>query len=201
MTAHETVDARSEKRAALLRSLGEQVETLKASEGWLAWMETAARFHKYSFSNLMLIASQRPDATQVAGFQTWKSLGRQVRKGEKGIAFFAPCPVKRVDAETGEEARRLFFRVVHVFDIAQTDGADLPALAWPVLADGPEGLYDDLVGVAEHLGLTVATTDTSPSGARGWFDPSARRVTIVDAYPLASRARTLLHELAHALDT
>src|SRR5439155_14162610 len=195
------VDPRSEKRAQLLSQLGQQVETLKASEGWLAWLETAAKFHRYSVGNQLMILSQRPDATRVAGFQTWKSLGRQVRKGEKGLAIFAPMSVRKVDDETGEEKRSLFFKVVHVFDIAQTDGEALPALAWPVLADGPEGLYDDLVGVAEHLGLTVATTDTSPSGARGWFDPSARRVTIVDAYPLASRARTLLHELAHALDT
>src|SRR5713226_5970820 len=112
MTATNTVD-RSEKHTALLRSLGQQVETLKASEGWIAWLETAAKFHRYSFGNLMLIASQRPDATQVAGFHTWKSLGRQVRKGEKGIAIFAPMSVRKVDDETGEEQRRLFFRIVH----------------------------------------------------------------------------------------
>src|SRR5205085_3732183 len=133
---------------------------LKASEGWQAWMETAARFHKYSFSNLMLIASQRPDATQVAGFQTWKSLGRQVRKGEKGIAIFAPISVRKVDDESGEESRRLFFRIVHVFDVSQTDGEDLPTLAWPMLEDRPTGLYEDLIGVAERLSLDVTTTDT-----------------------------------------
>ena len=49
-----------------------------------------ARFHRYSFSNVLLIHSQCPDATHVAGFHTWRRLGRHVRKGEKGIIIFAP---------------------------------------------------------------------------------------------------------------
>ena len=201
MTASTKVDPRSEKRAQLLSQLGQQVETLKASEGWLAWLETAAKFHRYSVGNQLMILSQRPDATRVAGFQTWKSLGRQVRKGEKGLAIFAPMSVRKVDDETGEEKRSLFFKVVHVFDASQTDGEELPELTWPVLADGSEGLADELVSVAEGLGFSVTLTTTSPSGARGWFDPRERRITIVDTYPMGSRARTMLHELAHALDS
>jgi antirestriction protein ArdC len=200
MDATQTVDARNEKRTQLLAQLAQQVESLKASEGWTAWMETAAKFHRYSLGNQLLILRQRPDASQVAGFQTWKSLGRHVRKGEKGIAIFAPCPVKRVDDETGEEERRLFFRIVHVFDMAQTDGADLPTMSWPLLADGPAGLFDELRAVAERLSLRVTITDASPSGARGWYEPGARSITIVNAFPAASMARTMLHELGHALD-
>ena len=43
----------------------------------------------------MLIALQRPEATHVAGYNKWKELGRQVKKGEKGIAILAPCTYKR----------------------------------------------------------------------------------------------------------
>jgi hypothetical protein len=38
----------------------------------------------------MLIASQNPTATHVAGFHTWHKLGRFVKKGEKGILILAP---------------------------------------------------------------------------------------------------------------
>jgi antirestriction protein ArdC len=123
-----------------------------------------------------------------------------VRRGEKGIAIFAPCRVRKIDDETGEEESRLYFKVVHVFDVSQTEGDELPTMEWPVLVDGPTGLFDDLVDVARRLGLSVATTDSSPNGARGWYEPSEHRITIVDGYPAASRARTMLHELGHAFD-
>ena len=43
------------------------------------------RFRRYSPRNLLLILRQRPDAKHVAGFHTWRKLGRAVRRGERGI--------------------------------------------------------------------------------------------------------------------
>ena len=54
------------------------------SEKLREYLGAMARFHRYSLHNIMLIASQRPDATHVAGFQTWKRLGRYVKQGAKG---------------------------------------------------------------------------------------------------------------------
>ena len=77
---------------ALKKITTDALDTLAAlldeghSEQLTALLKTMARFHKYSWHNVALIASQRPTATRVAGFQTWRSLGRFVRKGEKGIA-------------------------------------------------------------------------------------------------------------------
>ena len=62
------------------------------SDQLTALLKTMARFHKYSWHNVCLIASQRPTATRVAGFQTWRTMGRFVRKGERGIAIMAPRP-------------------------------------------------------------------------------------------------------------
>jgi antirestriction protein ArdC len=88
-----------------------------------------ARFHSYSAGNTLLIWSQMPEATHVAGFHKWKDLGRQVRKGEKGIVILAPI-VRRIATKTEEEEERLFgFKTAHVFDISQTAGKDLPAFA------------------------------------------------------------------------
>jgi uncharacterized protein YjlB len=100
---------RAEYRQAKRTEQREQVEratrALLSSNGWRAWAETRATFHEYSMGNCMLIAMQRPDATQVAGFKAWQSLGRQVRKGEHGIRIMAPMVVKQRDAvgETDED--------------------------------------------------------------------------------------------------
>lgn len=63
------------------------VESLESgrSEVLVQYLAAMGRFHHYSFGNVMLIARQRPDATHVAGFRTWNSLGRFVNKGQRGI--------------------------------------------------------------------------------------------------------------------
>jgi hypothetical protein len=76
----------------------------------------AARFDGYSPRNAHLIGMQRPGATDVRGFQEWRKHGRQVRKGEKGIAILAPI----VKGE-GEDAAMVGARIAYVFDVAQTD--------------------------------------------------------------------------------
>src|SRR4249919_499435 len=85
-------------------------------------LKTMARFHKYSWHNVCLIASQRPTATRVAGFHTWRALGRVVRKGEKGIAILAPIVGRREPESASDNARTVVgFRAAYVFDIEQTE--------------------------------------------------------------------------------
>ena len=66
------------------------VRSIVTGDEWRAMLDVAARFHTYSPNNVWLILAQRRDATRVAGFHTWRKLGRQVRKGERGIAILAP---------------------------------------------------------------------------------------------------------------
>src|SRR4030088_3306303 len=108
------------------------------SEVLTTYLGAMAKFHTYSFGNVMLIARQKPDATNVAGLRTWNSLGRFVRRGEKGILILAPMVGSKrksvVEETTGEEeekntqAQLYGFRAVYVFDISQTEGQDLPTL-------------------------------------------------------------------------
>ena len=103
------------------------------SETLREYLAAMARFHRYSLHNIMLIASQRPEATHVAGFQTWKQLGRFVKKGAKGILILAPVLLRK-DTQSdnrAEETERsvMRFRAVYVFDVADTDGSPLPELA------------------------------------------------------------------------
>ena len=82
--------ANADKLSALHDRLAEQVAALRSGEDWRRWLDVAHRFHTYSFNNTLLIWAQRPQATAVAGFQAWKTLGRQVDKGERGIQILAP---------------------------------------------------------------------------------------------------------------
>jgi hypothetical protein len=151
----------TDKLRAAHDKLQDAVAEIASGDDWKRMLKVASKFHRYSFNNHLMIFLQRPDAMVVAGFNRWKSLGRFVKKGEKGIAIFAPCRYKtKVETDAGEEQtvqQIRGFRVVHVFDISQTEGDDLPDLdaVRPKLldADAPEGIWDALVAQAEAAGL------------------------------------------------
>jgi antirestriction protein ArdC len=182
------------------------IEHLVHGEDWQRFLDTARRFRAYSLNNLLLIYTQRPDATRVAGYRTWQSLGRQVRRGEQGIAILAPCtyrPTGDNDEQTDTPTRLLRgFKVVHVFDIDQTDGDPLPAP--PVhLLDGDDSgqVTDRLAAAIEAHGFTF-TRGPMPAGhqdANGVTDYTTRAVTVRDDLAAAQQAKTTAHELAHVL--
>lgn len=216
---------RTDDKAALLDQLGDQVEILKSSAGWQAWLDFSSRLHTYSFRNTMLIHMQREDATVVmpygnkAGTSGWLSVGRQVRKGETSIKIFAPVLVKLTKDEAADHAtettgtgRKLVgFKLVSVFDVSQTDGAELPkspATMWrDALAES--GTLDTAAltmvkAAAATLDRRVILEDpTLPrphDGALGWYERGTTDVHIVDT-DNAHLVATLVHELAHSLDT
>ena len=76
------------------------------SEVLTQYLGAMARFHTYSFGNVMLIARQKPDASNVAGIRTWNSLGRFVKRGEKGILILAPMVGKKRTQNEGAEQTR-----------------------------------------------------------------------------------------------
>src|SRR5712692_1413620 len=102
------------------------------SETLTQYLAAIGRFHRYSLRNVMLIASQKPAATHVAGFHTWHKLGRFVMKGEKGILILAPIVRQKSESAeqngTDESSTAVGFRAAYVFDISQTDGQELPEI-------------------------------------------------------------------------
>ena len=187
----------------LLDQLNEKVETLRTSAGWQLWLEFAGRFREYSLHNQLLILMQRPDASRVAGYKTWQSLGRQVNKGERGIGIFAPM-TRRVEHDDGESTSILSgFRVVRVFDVSQTSGDELPTIDLPEIEGGSEENFGVLVATAaaEELSLQQEQESSEWDGARGWINHDERTITLIDfGQGLDSLTRTLLHELAHYCD-
>lgn len=140
-------------RRELIDKLERGFQQAQTSEEYLSYLRTVSRFHKYSISNTMLIWLQFPDASHVAGFHTWLSLGRHVRKGEKGIRIFAPIPYRKtiatLDEGTGtaeeEEISGLRFRAVSVFDISQTEGDGLPEPPVTLLSGDDTSLWECLL--------------------------------------------------------
>src|SRR5882724_3405676 len=73
------------------------------SEALSSYLTAISQFHNYSFQNILLIASQRPTATRVAGIRSWNELGRRVRRGEKGIMIFAPMIGYKRTSDDGQD--------------------------------------------------------------------------------------------------
>lgn len=201
----ETKVSRADRLKAAHDRLQEAVAEIASGDDWKRMLQVVSKFHRYSFNNHLMIFMQRPDATVVAGFNHWKSLGRFVKKGEKGIAIFAPCKYKTlVEDQSGEESS-LFqvrgFRVVYVFDISQTEGEDLPDLdaVRPKLldADAPAGIWDALVEHADSIGFEV--TRGQRGTEKGFCDFGAKLISVRSDVSAAQAVKTLIHELGHAL--
>jgi hypothetical protein len=196
--------SREDRVAALIEELHDGVALLTTTDGWLRFLDTAARFHRYSFWNTVAILCQRPDATRVAGYQAWRRLDRQVRRGERGIRILAPCTYRVQDEGNADDPGRLVlrgWRVATVFDLAQTDGEPLPEPPVTILDGGaPAGLRDQLAALIRTDGyeFTVAPMPTgTPAGALGVTDHATRHVTVRNDLPDAQKAKTTAHELAH----
>lgn len=169
------------------------------SERLTALLKTMARFHKYSWHNVFLIAAQRPTATRVAGFQAWRSLGRCVRRGEKGIAILAPIITRRAADEFAEDAEAVTkgvvgFRAVHVFDIAQTEGDSLPEIAQ---ASGEPG--DRLAALRAAITTSGIAVEYAADldGALG--TSTGGRIQVLNGLSPAEELMVLAHEWAHEL--
>ena len=193
MTAAEKSGA--DRLAALHAQLTQAVEDLAGSDAWHRMLQIAARMPTYSPSNVLLIAVQRPDATRVAGFGAWKQLGRNVLKGEKGIAILAPCLYRgRADDKdpnppahgAGDQPDRPApalrgFRIVHVFDVSQTDGQPLPdvnpaQLSWE--AQRPPNCGSDSQPSLRQTGSrSNAATATEPTGTPTSMTESSESAT------------------------
>ncbi|TWU37521.1 hypothetical protein Q31b_43090 [Novipirellula aureliae] len=158
-------------------------------------LEVTARFHRYSFNNVMLIYKQCPEATLVAGFHTWKKQGRWVRSGESGIAILAPLTKRKEDDnEREEDSLVMGFRIVYVFDVSQTDGDALMEEA-PILGDPGRNL-SALLNVYRDLEIKVHLTKL-PGTVQGYSLGGEVRVS--DDLDDISLFRVLSHELAHEL--
>jgi len=166
------------------------------SDALLKYVECLSRFHQYSWRNCMLIAAQKPDATHVAGFRKWLELKRYVRKGEKGIAILAPMTYrKKVEDDNGDEKTETCirgFKVVHIFDVSQTEGEDLPEFAG--INGEPGERLAELEALISRAGIGLRY-EPLPHGTGGYSAKGA--IVVAEGLDDAERFAVLAHELAH----
>lgn len=180
------------------------IEQLEAghSDALTAYLTAMSRFHNYSFGNVLEIARQMPTATRVAGFWTWKNLGRSVNSGAKGIRILAPIVgVKRKkDSEaekdiTTQNTRALLgFRNAYVFDISQTNGIDLPTIE-RTSGDPGEGI-ERLAAFVKSQGIQLVY---NPKIAPALGISYGGRIAILPGQTKAEEFSTLVHETAHEM--
>ncbi|TAK30919.1 MAG: hypothetical protein EPO21_18435 [Chloroflexota bacterium] len=192
-------DSSPKGKPDVLSRLEQAVGEIHDSETFRRYLDVQSRFHHYSWGNVALILTQQPDATLVAGYNTWLRLHRYVRKGEQGIRIIVPMRRKQ-DPDTPDEEVRVFFGTGVVFDISQTEGEELPGIEVPELhGDFHEGieLYDSLIAFANHSGASVrVATEDLKAGTMGYYLPHQKSIVLRPAEPL-QMVKTLAHEVAH----
>ena len=206
-----------ERITEITQQLEEGIQSLFESAAYKTWLDTMSRFHDYSLNNTLLIASQKPDATLVAGYTAWqKTFGRQVNKGEKAIRILAPAPYKRkaevdkVDPKTGEilknpdgssakETKEIVvpaFKVVSVFDVSQTEGRELPTLGVNELT-GDVVQYENFLEALKMSCPVPVDFEQIATGAKGYFHTVENRIALQEDMSQAQTIKTLIHEMSH----
>lgn len=211
-----------EERAAEVEALAEQlndaVSELTTGEVWVGMLRVAARFTRYSPTNVLLLwmqAEQRGVAlSRVAGYRAWQAMGRQVVKGARSFAVRAPVRRRLTMEEAAERARSGLrpafdpdgrpalvvrgFRLERVFRYEDTEGEPLPDApeVGYVAGDTPAGAWDALAGLVARVGYRL-TAEAEDGDTRGHTNFTQRIVNVDPRYQLAERVHILVHELGH----
>lgn len=176
------------------------VKNVFTSENFVNYLKFSAMFHTYSVNNRILIFLQRPTASYVAGFNAWKKMGRTVKKGEHGIRILAPHARKRqeVDPETGDELEIKFttFSVTYVFDVSQTEGAEIPKICHEL--DGDVNDYESMLNAIKSLSPVPITFEQITNGSKGYYNRADKRIAIKEGMSQLATIKTALHEITHA---
>ena len=202
-TAEEKKAYYAEQKKAVEESLVNGVKTCYTSGNFRHYLDTISQFHSYSINNCMLIAMQCPNPTYIAGFNDWKKkFKRTVKAGEKAIRILAPITVKfkteEVDDEGNKEEKTIEFRrfkLVPVFDYAQTEGEELPTICKPLTASVKD--FESLKSALENIAGIPVTYEPINSGANGYYSKAEGKIVIKAGMPEAQTIKTLIHEIAH----
>ena len=212
----------SEKPADKLKEITDRLEQgikeLFDSDRYKEYLRVMSKFHNYSFNNTLLIAMQKPDASLVAGFQSWKNnFKRNVVKGEKGIKILAPSPFKirqemeKIDPETqkpviGADGKPVkeekeitipAFKVVSVFDVSQTEGKELPDITVDMLTGDVEH-FKDVFAALEKTSPVPIGFEKIEGNSHGYYHLEEKRIAIDEGMSELQTIKTAIHEIAHA---
>ena len=198
--------AQTDKMKQTLDKLEAGVREFYTSEKFITYLQVMSRFHNYSLNNQILIAAQMPEATIVAGYNSWmRNFDRHVKRGEKSITILAPMKVKikidtdRRDADgkvIQEERETIKFRPVSVFDVSQTEGKPLPQIISELTGDVSR--YEQLLDAARQAAPYPIEIGVVEGSAKGWCNFTQEKIIIKEGMSEAQTLKTAFHETAHA---
>ena len=211
----ESRDKRADELHQITDKLEKGVKDVFQSDKYKQFLNVMAKFPRYSVNNTMLIMMQRPDAQLCQSFTGWKQMGRYVKKGEKGISILAPAPYKieREQIKLDDKGRPVFdadgepvkekvevtiraFKVVKTFDLAQTDGKELPMIGPNELVGSIDG-YPKLLQALQEISPVPVSFELIDGGAKGYYNLENKSIVIQDGMSEVQTIKTLLHEMAH----
>lgn len=193
----------NEKIKKVYQKLVEGVQNFRNTDEYIKFLKFTKKIHNYSFSNQVLIFNQFEDATRVAGYKTWQSLGRKVISGSKGIQIMYPMPYKRKikvkDNDTGDETEQehefLTFRPTYVFDVSQTEGEELPVLKKTLDTNNKKDLFEKL---KKFCTIPIKYLELS-NGRHGYYHSKEKYIALKKDLSIDDMTSVLLHELTHFL--
>ena len=207
-----------ERVAELVGKLEQGLKEVFESDKYKDYLNTMAKFHNYSLNNSLLIHQQMPEATLVAGFNSWaKNFDRHIKKGSKGIKIIAPAPytIKKeqplIDMRTKQpilnadgtakttevEVKVPAFKVTTVFDISQTYGKDLPTIGINELSQDVDRAKDFIEALKRISPVPVEFGETKGE-SKGFYSPTDQSITVKDGMSDAQTIKTMVHEISHA---
>ena len=200
------------KMDRVMQQLQEGVQAVFTSEKYRDYLKFMNKFHSYSINNMVLIYSQRPDATLIAGFNAWsEKFHRHVKRGEKAISIIAPCKYKKVVDDTYEDGTVKVdaagnalkktielkgFKATSVFDISQTYGEPIPEYISD-LTDPVANYFSYLTAIEQSSPVPVRY-DNLNGGVHGYYSPVGQEIVINRGMSEMQTLKTLCHEIAHA---
>ena len=104
----------------------------RTDKNWKDVLKVAGQLYRYEFDNIVMVTAQRsPErSTLMADYDTWKKVGRYVKRGAKGCAIFP--------------SRALNPRMRYIFDISDTGGKNVK-LTWDLEGENLKDYVDFLV--------------------------------------------------------
>ena len=215
--------SQDEKTKQAFSMIEQGVKDVYSSESFKQYLSCLSKFHSYSLNNTLLILSQKPEASLVAGYRAWQTnFNRHVNKGEKGLMILAPVTTKEdrlmnkhdengnvILDESGNPVQEMrvvnltYFKTTTVFDISQTSGDPLPSLVHDLTGSSNEvkAIIQTIQSVCTiPIEFKTETEDLSfMTGAKGYYSPRKDKIVINKDLEDLQTAKTLIHEYAHSI--
>lgn len=195
------------------------IQELFQSDRYRNYLSTMSKFHRYSLNNVMLIHSQMPDATLVAGRKKWETqFQRKVLDSERshGIEIIAPAtfnktiqmekldpdtqlPILGGDGKPVTEEKTIkipYFKMVKVYDVSQTDGKPLPQLSMNLTGDVAQ--YEVFLEALKRTSPVPMEIKPIPEDMDGYLNLETQRIAIQEGMSEVQTISACVHKIAHA---